>query len=151
MELLLRLKNTSRFLSIPILLIIVLFNLSACSTLPLSYYDETTYRQLTSLKAETVLLVESFDIKPYSANENKIEDTTLSLRKAYEYEKGKGEPNTDSIEQFDKVYKLFIDDVKDYKENGPGELGNKYFQEAAAVLGQSFDILIATENLKNKE
>jgi uncharacterized protein YmfQ (DUF2313 family) len=46
---------------------------------------------------------------------------------------------------------LFTDDVKDYKENGPGALGSKYFQETAAALGQAFDIAISTENLKNKD
>ena len=35
--------------------------------------------------------------------------------------------------------------------HGPGTLGPKYFQEAARVLGQAFDIAIATENLKNKD
>lgn len=44
-----------------------------------------------------------------------------------------------------------MDDVKDYKESGPGALGKKYFQEAATALGQAFDIAISTENLKNKD
>ncbi len=43
------------------------------------------------------------------------------------------------------------DDIKDYRENGNATLGPKYFQEAARVLGQAFDIAIATENVKNKD
>jgi hypothetical protein len=130
---------------------IFLLGFIACAGVPISYYDATTYTQLTSLKAEVTTLVESFDTKPYEENQIKIEETTLNLRKAYEYEKGKGNPNSDTTKQFDKVNGLFMDDVKDYKENKPGELGVKYFQEAAVILGQAFDIAISTENLKNKD
>ena len=126
-------------------------SLAGCSGIPISYYDATTYSQLTSLKAETTTLVESFDIKKVADNESKIEETTLNLRKAYEYEKGKGSPNSDTTKQFEKITQLFGDDVKEYRENGPGSLGPKYYREAATVLGQAFDIAIATENLKNKD
>ncbi|MEW5757433.1 MAG: hypothetical protein AB1810_14145 [Pseudomonadota bacterium] len=125
--------------------------LMACSGIPISYYDATTYTHLTSLKAETTMLVESFDTKPYAENEQKIEVTTLNLKKAYEYEKGKGKPNSDTTKQFSIIYGLFADDVNDYKENGPGGLGDHYFQEAAKALGQAFDIAISTENLKNRD
>lgn len=137
----------SLFLSAILLLLI----LSGCSGIPISYYDATTYTQLTALKAEITLLVESFDTKSISDNEDNIAKVTLSLRKAYEYEFGKGKPNSDTTKQFKKIMKLFDDDVKDYRENGPKELGNKYFSEASVVLGQAFDIAIATENLKNKD
>jgi hypothetical protein len=130
--------------------VIFLLNLAACAV-PISYYDATTYTQLTSLKAETTTLVESFDTKPYVENQKKIEETTLNLKKAYEYEKGKGNPNSDTTKQFKKIYGLFMDDVNDYKETEPGELGQKYFQQAAETLGQAFDIAISTENLKNKD
>jgi hypothetical protein len=129
----------------------LLLSLAACSGIPISYYDGATYTYLTSLKAETTTLVESFDRKPFSENEQKIEDTTLSLKKAFEYEKGKGEPNSDTTRQLRLVTGLFLDDVKDYQENAPGALGPKFFQEAATVLGQAFDIAIATENKKNKD
>ncbi|PUA28439.1 MAG: hypothetical protein B0W54_18520 [Cellvibrio sp. 79] len=129
----------------------ILLGLSACSGVPISYYDATTYTQLTGLKAETTILVESFDSKPYAQNEAKIESTLLNLQKAYEYEKGKGNPNSDTTTQFTKITGLFADDVKDYKEGGPGALGPKYFQQASVALGQAFDIAIATENLKNKD
>jgi hypothetical protein len=131
--------------------ILLLLTLSGCSGIPISYYDATTYTQLTALKAEITLLVESFDSKPISDNEDNIDKVTLSLRKAYEYEFGKGKPNSDTTKQFIKIMKLFNDDVKDYRENGPKELGDKYFSEASVVLGQAFDIAIATENLKNKD
>jgi hypothetical protein len=129
----------------------LILSVSGCSGIPISYYDATTYTQLTSLKAETTTLVESFDTKKVADNESKIEATTLNFRKSYEYEKGKGSPNSDTTKQFEKIEQLFSSDVKEYREGGPGALGLKYFREAAVVLGQAFDIAIATENLKNKD
>lgn len=131
--------------------IFILLALSACSSIPISYYDATTYTQLTALKAETTLLIESFDQKPFSENEDKIEKVTLNLRKAYEYEIGKGKPNSDTSRQFKIIIGLFNEDITDYREDGPGTLGRHYFSQASIVLGQAFDIAIATENLKNKD
>ena len=131
--------------------ILATFLLAACSGIPISYYDSTTYTQLTGLKAETGSLIEVFDKKPASQNEAKIEAVTLSLRKAYEYEKGKGLLNSNTTSQFDKLLKLFNDTVQEARDNVPGALGQKYFSEAAKVLGQAFDVVIATENSKNKD
>jgi hypothetical protein len=97
------------------------------------------------------MLIEVFDKKPASDNEAKIEAVTLSLRKAVEYERGKGSPNSDTTTQFEKVSKLFSDTIQEARDNPPGKLGPKYFSEAAKVLGQAFDIAIRTENLKNKD
>ena len=111
----------------------------------------TTYTQLTSLKAETGTLVELFDKKLANDNEPKIEAVTLTIRKAVEYERGKGSPNSDTATQFEKISKLFADTIQEARANPPGKLGPKYFAEAAKVLGQAFDIAIRTENLKNKD
>jgi len=124
--------------------------LTSCS-IPLSYRDAITYKNLTDLKAEAMTLIETFDAKPVAANEAAIESVTLEFRKALEYEKGKGKSNNDTIEQLNKIQGLLNDDIKDYRENGNATLGPKYFQEAAKTLGQAFDIAIATENLKNKD
>jgi hypothetical protein len=135
----------------PIFALCVLLALTACISVPISYYDATTYTQLTSLKVDATMLVETFDTKPFTSNEAKIEAVTIHLKKAYEYEKGKGEPNSDTAKQFDKIVDLFLEDVQDYREGRGPELGEKYFQEAARLLGQAFDIAIATENLKNQD
>ncbi len=124
--------------------------LTGCA-IPITYHDAATYKNLTDLKAEAVMLVETFDTKPFSANKAVIADITLKFRKAYEYEKGKGIANNDTLKQFDEVWKLLNGDITDYRENGNATLGPKYFREAAVVLGQAFDIVIATENLKNKD
>lgn len=133
--------------------ILILLMLSGCWSIPISYYDATTYTQLTALKAETALLVKSFDTKPISENKDNIEKVTLNLRKAYEYEYGKGNPNSDTATQFKKIIELFDEDITDYQKYGPNslKLGKIYFSEASGVLGQAFDIAIATENLKNKD
>lgn len=123
----------------------------ACTSVPISYYDATTYAQLTGLKAETTTLVESFDSKPVAQNEGKIETVTLSFRKAHEYEKGKGAPNSDTSTQFQKIWDLYMQTIQEYRDNGPKALGVSYFREASVVLGQAFDIAIATENLKNRD
>lgn len=130
---------------------LIAFAFSACSGVPISYYDGTTYTQLTSLKAETATLIESFDAKAAGQSEQKIEAVTLDLRKAYEYEKGKGSPNSDTSRQFEILMKLFAQTVQEARDNKPGSLGKKYFSEAAKVMGQAFDIAIATENAKNKD
>jgi hypothetical protein len=142
-----RLRSLLRLVSAGLVTLV----LAACSGIPISYYDATTYTQLTSLKAETGSLIEVFDTKAASQNEAKIETVTLNLRKAYEYEKGKGAPNSDTTRQFEKLFKLFTDTVQEARDNAPASLGPKYFSEASKVLGQAFDIAIATENTKNKD
>jgi len=124
--------------------------LTGCA-IPITYHDAATYKNLTDLKAEVMMLVETFDAKPFAANEAAIADITLKFRKAYEYEKGKGKPNSDTMRQFDEIWKLLNEDITDYRASGTAVLGPKYFREAAVVLGQAFDIAIATENLKNKD
>ncbi|MEC5385210.1 hypothetical protein VVD49_05715 [Uliginosibacterium sp. H3] len=125
--------------------------MAACVAIPVSRYDAGTYAHLTSLKAETAVLLESFDSKPVKANEARIDEVSLSLRKAYEYERGKGADNRDTTAQLTRILDLFKEDVSTYRENGPGTLGKRYFSEAAIVLEQAFDIVIASENAKNKD
>jgi hypothetical protein len=146
-------RKKIRLQQVLVLLVTMLFSstwLTSCS-IPIAYRDAVTYKNLTDLKAEAMALVESFDTKAVAANEAAIENIMLEFRKAQEYEKGKGKSNNDTIEQLNKIQGLLNDDIKDYRENGNATLGPKYFREAAGVLGQAFDIAIATENLKNKD
>ena len=124
--------------------------LTSCA-IPLTYHDTTTYKNLTDLKAETMMLFETFDTKPYSRNEAALVDLALKFRKAYEYEKGKGIANSKTMQRFDELQKLLNADVADYREKRKTKLSPNYFQQAAVVLGQAFDIAIAMENLKNKD
>jgi len=124
--------------------------LTSCA-IPITYHDATTYKNLTDLKAETMMLFETFDTKPFAGKEAAIVDLALKFRKAYEYEKGKGIASNDTLKQFDEIRELLSAYVADYRKKGRATLGPKYFSEAAVVLGQAFDIAIATENLKNKD
>ena len=133
-----------------VLVAFLLGYLAACAV-PISYYDGTTYKNLTDLKAESTMLIDSFDTTPVARNNDAIDALMLNFRKAYEYERGKGEPNSDTMRQFAKIQELLSADVADYRKHGPGGLGRKYFSEAAVVLGQAFDIVIATENAKNRD
>ena len=128
---------------------LVLTVLAAACAVPISYYDATTYKSLTDLKVDATQLVASFDTKPVGENEARISDVTTRLLKAYEYEKGKGKPNSDTMKQLEKIKGLFDQDVGDYRSGA--KLGSKFFREAAVALGQAFDIAISTENLKNKD
>ena len=125
--------------------------LQGCISLPVIHYDNTTYKNLTQLKAETVFLVKSFDTKPIETNQATIEQVQLKLQIAYEYEIGKGSENSDTVKQYNKIIELFEQDVADYQEGGPGTFGKRYFNETAKLLGQAFDIVIATEHTKNKD
>lgn len=142
-------RRWRRFLTSAVISLVV-GSVAAC-TVPISYYDATTYKNLTDLKAEAAILVASFDSILVSSNKRAMDQLILNFRKAYEYEKGKGRPNSDTMRQFNKIQQLILEDIADYRESGPGGLGPKYFNEAAIVLGQAFDIVIATENLKNRD
>jgi hypothetical protein len=133
------------------LIALVLAAALAGCTVPISYFDGTTYSNLTNLKVETTALVETFDSVAVEKNADAITQQTLGLRKALEYEKGKGTSNSDTAAQIGKIAELYGKTVGEYRENGPGTLGRKYFSEAAVVLGQAFDIAISTESLKNKD
>lgn len=124
--------------------------LASCAV-PISYYDVTTYRNLTDLKVETTTLVESFDTLDLAENEARIQMIYMSLRKAHEYEKGKGQENSETMKQFKLILGMFEDDVADYRQSAGASLGPTYFREAAVTLAQAFDIAIATESAKNHD
>ena len=126
-----RLVDTARNAVVALLLLII----SGCVSIPVSYYDGTTYANLTSLKAETMTLVERFDTTQPADNQAAIDQALLNLRKAYEYEKGKGTNNSDTADQLALIMTLFADDVAAYRQSAAGELGPEYLNQAAVVLG----------------
>lgn len=111
-----------------------------------SYYDPTTYKNLTDLKAETIFLYDTFATD--SLDEAKVTAVRLKLAQAYEYEKGKGEKNKETREQLEIIQHMFGQHVSDRVKSGkwtPTHLGNQ-----KTNLAEAFDIAIATERLKNK-
>ena len=125
--------------------------LPGCGGVPLSAYDSVTYSNLTGLKAETELLLESLDWRQAQDAVSRIESTELSLRKAFEYEKGKGATNAETTRQLQNGVALFERYCQEYRESGGGSKGPNYFHEAAKALGRAFDTVIALENLKQRE
>ncbi len=128
---------------------LVALALLACS-IPISYYDGTTYRTLTDLKVDATELVGSFDSVAVSANNPAIAGTRNRLLKALEYEKGKGKDNRDTATQLDLLLTLYDRAVADYRASGPDPRISDY-RERAVQLGQAFDIAISTEAAKNKD
>ena len=131
------------------LALLLALSLGACSV-PLSYFDSDSYRNLTELKAEAASLVETFDGSTAADRTDEIDDLQLRMRKAYEYERGKGPKNADTASQVALLRKLVDDTIEDFRTSEPGDLGPKFFSEAAKTIEQAFDTAIDTERSKNK-
>jgi hypothetical protein len=139
------LKSSS--LAISLLLFLVLTQSSCASILGFpSYYDATTYKSLTDLKAETLFLYDTFTTD--SLDEAKLTALRLKLAQVYEYEKGKGENNKETREQVEIIQQMFGRHLSDRVKNGKWPAVHLTNQKTN--LADAFDIAIATERLKNK-
>jgi len=123
--------------------------LSACASFSWvfpTYYDQTTYKNLTDLKAEILFLYDTFASD--SIDEAKIAAARLKLAQIYEYEKGKGEKNRETREQLELLQQMFERHIGDRVKGGkwtPAHVGNQ-----KTNLAEAFDLAIATERAKNK-
>ncbi len=130
------------------LLIVILLQLNGCAGLfnfP-TYFDPTTYKNLTNLKAEVSILYETF-LQDESQND-KIDSANLGLAQAHEYEKGKGVKNIETAKQIEIIIRMFKRHIKDRKENGTWS--NEHSTNSRQNIEAAFDIAIETERLKNK-
>jgi hypothetical protein len=82
----------------------------------ITYYDTTTFKNLTELKPEVGMLYESFTQS--SLDSLWLRSVRLKLRQMYEYEKGKGEKNTETIEQMKIITEMFERHVADRSGKG---------------------------------
>jgi len=114
---------------------------------PVSYYDSTTYRNLTELKVYTSFLYDSF--MEDSVDQKDIKYVKIRLMQTLEYEKEKGIPN----EKTTKQLQLIIDDFKDYVANRleQGKWNQTQRDNAVTNINILFDIAISSELKKNKE
>ena len=71
----------------------------------ITYYDPTTYKNLTDLKPQVLALYNTFTGDPVDSDE--IDVIRLKLAQVYEYEKGKGEKNAETIEQIQIIQEMF--------------------------------------------
>jgi hypothetical protein len=128
-------------------LFFVLLCVSGCASLGfITYYDPTTYKNLTDTKSEVLALYGTFSRN--SVNQDKIEAIRLKLSQIYEYEKGKGNKNKETYEQIKKIQDMLERHVQDRLS---GEKWNEtHTNNMKQNIGEAFDIAIQTERLKNK-
>jgi len=113
-------------------------------------YSPTAYKNATSLKAETLAIMEMAK-EPYADHKNQAEQLNIELNKAYEYVKG--QPR-DSISP--KQWKLLISKdgdligkfFKRWQERGT--LSDAYIGEFKALVSDAFDEIICLEANKQK-
>lgn len=147
---LLRGRQHSRARSLGLRLALCAVALTAACTIPISYYDVTTYHTLTDLKVDVTELVGSFDSVKVTAAAPAIAGTRTRMVKALEYEKGKGSDNSDTVKQLELLLQLYDSTVSDYRASGPNPRVRD-FRERAAQLAQAFDTAISTESAKNRD
>ena len=124
--------------------------LAGCALM--SVYDPASYKTATDLKAQALILVgEATD--PPASHVQEIKDVSVKLQQALEYEKGKGKPNTFTVQQWQKMadpqgglLAEFL--AKWQKENAP--LRPAYIQGETKNISQGFDDIIKLENNKVK-
>ena len=138
-------KLIKRFTQINLLFILLC--LFGCSHLGIiTYYDLTTYKNLTSLKPQVLELYETFAKE--SVDTKLIADTRLKLAQIYEYEKGKGVRNRETYTQIKIIQNMFERHVEDRMK---GEKWNKtHLNNLKQNISEAFDIAIRTEARKNR-
>ena len=131
----------------PLKLISAITVLGGCASLRLTIYDPISYKNLTDLKAQVIALYESFEdpeIDPHA-----VYDTKLKFAQAYEYEKGKGVGNEQTIHQISNIREEFDRHVNLRKK---GRVWTKDFAaDKIESVTRDFDNAIQTEQEKNKE
>jgi hypothetical protein len=135
---------------------ILLFSSVLCITLLLcgcasffsfpSYYDATTFKNLTDIKPEVLVLYDTFATD--SPDTAAIGMIRLKLSQMIEYEKGKGSKNVETAKQIELIKVMFERQVED-RLNG-AKWNEADLENNKENVGEALDIAIATENLKNK-
>jgi hypothetical protein len=130
-----------------IMLLALLFYVLGCSYLkPVTYYDPTTFKNLTDLKPKVISLYETFTGD--SVNTDFISSIRLELFQIYEYEKGKGEKNIGTYQQIKLMQSMFERHVNERIQSG--KWSKTHLENQKKSISEAFDIAIKTERLKNK-
>jgi len=114
-----------------------------------SYYDLTSYKNLTDLKAETAVFMDQLQKEAdQKALLPVLRELRLNTEKAYEYERGKS-GNANTIAQLEEIRAMIagLADLLMKKDRLPPE----YLEPKRAALAQAFDLAIQTEASKLKE
>jgi len=132
------------------ILLIPIFFLVACAAI--TNYDPTSYKTATDLKAESLLLIEKATDPP-NLHADEIASLRLKLRKALEYESGKGKPNTITVTQWRVLNSptggLIGGFLSNWEEKNAG-FSEPFLEEVKENVGKAFDEIIKLENAKVK-
>lgn len=129
-------------------LLFLLLYISGCAHLLgfVTYYDPITYKNLTDLKPEVIVLYGTFTGD--SVDTDKIAVIRLKLAQIYEYEKGKGAKNIETTKQIKIIQEMFERHVNGRIKNGKWTV--THLNNQKQNIAEAFDIAIQTEILKNK-
>jgi hypothetical protein len=135
-----------RTLTLPPLLACLL--ISACSTI--ATFDQVAYDKATGAKAEALALMDKA-IDSYSAHLKEIEAVSLTIDKAYEYDRGRA-LNTITVQQWqilrDPNRNLFGGFLRRWRDKG--SLKPDYIAEKKPDIAEAFDQITGLEIGKRK-
>ena len=135
-----------RTLTLPPLLVCLF--ISACSTI--ATFDQVAYDKATGAKAEALALMDKA-IDSYSAHLKEIEAVSLTIDKAYEYDRGRA-LNTITVQQWqilrDPNRNLFGGFLRRWRDKG--SLKPDYIAEKKPDIAEAFDQITGLEIGKRK-
>jgi hypothetical protein len=116
----------------------------------ISPYSETAYQNATSLKVDSLNLVDKA-VEDYSAHQSEVADLSTKLQKAYEY--AKGLPNNEIVTQQWQIMlapdrHLLGGLLKEWKEQS--KLSSVFVTEEKGQISDGFDQIIGLESGKVK-
>lgn len=136
-----------KFIFFKTLLLTTLLIISGCaSSRDVSYYDSTTYKNLTDLKPQVIFVYETF--KEDQIQKHDINQVKLKFAQAYEYEVGKGASNEDTTNQLTELREIFDTELKSRIEDG--KWTELIYTNSVKLITKAFDKAIKSESLKNK-
>lgn len=116
-----------------------------CYNIGLTYFDPTTYQYLTELKPRIIILYDSFTQEHIDSLE--VKAIQLKFAQILEYEKGKGETNSETIRQIEIIQEMFEDHVDGRLAEGPWS--DTVLANYKENIRDAFDKAIQTEWSKN--
>lgn len=120
--------------------------LSGCAHWFISYYDPTTYKNLTDVKPEVMALYDT--LAEDTVRADNIAAIRLKLAQIYEYENGKGPRNFETATQIRIIREMFERHINDRMDKG--KWSQPHLNNQKQNMAEAFDIAIQSERLKNK-
>jgi hypothetical protein len=120
--------------------------LASCSLI--APFDQAAYDKATSTKAEALALMDKAT-SSYSSNEKQIDQVSLDIDKAYEYDRGRLK-NTETVKQWELLRDpnghLFGGFIRHWRDKG--SLKPDYIVEKKKDIADAFDQIIGLERGK---